>query len=263
MVEKLLRACYYGNMKHAEKGWSKGFTKDTHPSIKKISETMRKKRIDNFFEWRERMKRAGKIKSDYRPFTKDESLAELIGVVLGDGHIQAFPRTDRLIIAANASNDGFVQRYVNIVTKIFGKKPYCMKAKDSNCIRISIYEKFISKRLGIPAGNRRYSTVGIPRWVWRNKKRLIGCLRGLYEAEGSFCVHKPTSTYKMLFSNKNDALLHAVYRALCILGFHPNRSGYKIQLSAKREVYAFKELIQFRNYGTYSATLPGRLKTRA
>jgi len=235
-------------MKNMKKGWSKGFTKDTHLSVRKISETMRKKRIDNFAEWRRRMKKLGKIKSDYRPFVRNNDLAELIGVAFGDGHIQIFPRTERLIISANSHNIGFVDRYARIVRKIFGKEPRCMKAKNVNCIRISVYEKFISKRLGIPAGNRKDSTIGIPQWIWRNKRFLISCLRGLYEAEGSFCTHKQTSTYKLFFSNKNTTLLHAVYRGLCIFGFHPNMSGYKVQLSRKEEVYRCKELIQFRKY---------------
>lgn len=251
MVGKYLHLWYDEGMKNAKKGWSRGFTKDTHPSVLKISETMRAKRIDNFSQWREKMKKCGKIKSVYGSFSKNCDLAELIGVVFGDGHIQVFPRTERLIIAANANNVGFIRRYVAILEKIFKKEPHCMKAKTANCIRISVYEKFISKRLGIPAGNRKDSMVGVPQWVWRNKKFLISCLRGLYEAEGSFCVHKPTGTYKMLFSNKNPALLSDVGRGLRILGFHPNRSGYKVQLSAKKEVYAFRELIQFRKYGTY------------
>lgn len=235
-------------MANIKKGWNKGFTKNTHPSVHKISETMRKKRIDNFAEWRERMKKTGRIKSDYLPFIKDNDLAEFIGVALGDGHIEIFPRTERLIISANSHNIGFVKRYVRIMRKIFEKEPRCMKTKNANCIRISVYEKFISKRLGMPTGNRKDSTIGIPRWIWINKSFLISCLRGLFEAEGSFCVHKPTSTYKFLFSNQNDTLLHAVYRGLCILGFHPNRSGYKIQLFAKKEVYECKKLIQFRKY---------------
>ncbi len=251
MVGKLLHLWYDEDMKNAKKGWSRGFTKDTHPSVLKISETMRKRQVDNFAKWREKNKKLGTIKTVYRPFVKDSDLAELIGVTLGDGHIEIFPRTERLIIAANSHNIGFVKRYAHFMKKLFEKDPRCMKAKSVNCIRISVYEKFISKRLGIPAGNRKDSTVGIPRWVWRNKKFLISCLRGLYEAEGSFCVHKATGTYKMFFSNKNPVLLSDVDRGLRVLGFHPNRSGYKVQLSAKGEVYAFRELIQFRKYGTY------------
>jgi len=228
--------------------WNKGFTKQTHPSVKKISETMKRKKLDNFKEWREMMKTAGKIKSNYSDFKKDEYLAELMGVVLGDGNIGKFPRTERLVIASNSNNHGFINRYSNIIQRIFIKEPKQMKLKSSNCVRISLYEKFIGKRLGIPSGNRANINFKIPKWIIKENKFLIGFLRGLYEAEGSFCVHLPTSTFKMFFSNKNDSLLNSVYRGLKILGFNPHRSKYKIQLSKKDEVFAFKNLISFRNY---------------
>ena len=209
---------------------------------------MKKRKLDNFKKWRERMKSIGKIKSYYPDFKKDEYLAELIGVVLGDGNIGKFPRTERLIIASNSNNQGFINRYSDIIQKIFLKEPKRMRFKDSNCTRISIYEKFISKRLGIPLGKRAEIDFKIPKWILQNNQFLISFLRGLYEAEGSFCVHLPTSTYKMFFSNKNDSLLNNVYQGIKILGFNPHRSKYKIQLSKKEEVYTFKNLINFRNY---------------
>jgi len=84
--------------------------------------------------------------------------------------------------------------------------------------------------------------------VLKNRNFLIKYLRGLYEAEGSFCVHKPTSTYKFLFSNKNKSLLKNVYQSLRFLGFHPHESKDKIQISRKKEVYKIKDLIKFRQY---------------
>jgi hypothetical protein len=231
-----------------KKAWNKGLTKETHPSVLKISKTMKSKEFDNFYNWREEMKRAGKIKDEYLSFKKDALLAELIGVVLGDGHIQAFPRTERLTISANSNNQGFINRYYNIVHKVFNKKPSLIKSKSANCTRISIYEKFISKRLGVPTGNRKESLNGIPRWTWRNKKFLIGCLRGLYEAEGSFVIHKPTCTFKASFSNKNPKLLKDVYEALQMLKFSPLYEKYRIMISRKKEFFALQDLINFRNY---------------
>jgi len=231
-----------------EKIWNKGFTKETHPSVLKISKTMKSKKIDNFYNWREEMKRAGKIKDEYLPFTKGILLAELIGVVLGDGHIQVFPRTERLTISANSNNQGFIARYYDIVYKVFGKKPSLIKSKSANCTRISVYEKFISKRLGVPTGNRKESSIGIPRWVWRNKIFLIGCLRGLYEAEGCFVTHKPSYTFKAAFSNRNPKLLKDVYEALQILKFSPLYEKYRIMISRKKEFFAMQNLINFRNY---------------
>jgi len=229
--------------------WCKGYTKETHPSVLKISKTFKKKRIDNFAKWRERMIKLGRIRVNYPPLKQNGDLAELIGVVLGDGHIAVLPRTESLSIFSNSNNTGFIKRYSKLVKKIFNVRPYVgQHGTTKNCIRIRIYQKQISKRLGIPTGARGKKNIKIPRWVLRHREYLKRYLRGLYEAEGSFCVHKPTYTYKFLFSNRNESLLRNVYRGLKILGFHPHKSKYKIQISRKKEVYKIKNLIKFRKY---------------
>lgn len=228
--------------------WNKGYTKYTHPGVKKISQTMKLRSLDNFKIWRDKMKSLGKIKSVYPELKKDGDLAELIGVILGDGNIYKFPRTEGLRIACNSNNKGFVRRYSNLIKKIFNKKPQNFKVKKVNCITITIYEKFISKRLGIRAGSRKNIKISIPRWIFKNKEYTIRYLRGLYEAEGSFCIHKPTSTYKLLFSNRNDYLLDIVYKRMNWLGFKVNKSGYKVQISRKDDVLRAIDLIRFRKY---------------
>lgn len=175
-------------------------------------------------------------------------LAELIGVTLGDGYIGKFPRTEILAIFSNSNNLGFANRYATLIESIFNKKPKSVKRNDSNCIKISIYEKNISKRLNIPSGARKNQIINIPYWILRNKEYLRRYLRGLYEAEGSFCIHKPTYTYKFIFTNKNESLLNNVYNGLKVLGFHPHRSKYRIQISKKEEVYKIKNLLEFRQY---------------
>lgn len=228
--------------------WDKGFTKETHSGLAKLSKTFKKRKIDNFAKWREEARRKGLIRTKYPPLAESEDLAELLGVILGDGHIQKFPRTEGLTIAANSNNLGFIKRYSNLIEKFFDKKPYIQKQNLSNCTRIRIYQKHISKRLKIPNGNRSKFQVKTPNWIWQNKEFLIKFLRGLYEAEGSFCIHKPTYTYKLLFSNRNPYLLDVVYKSLVKLGFNPHRSSDKIQLSRKGEVYRCRDLIEFRVY---------------
>lgn len=240
------------SLKKRPSPWSKGYTKETHPSVLKISQTMKKKKIDNFAKWRAKMKKLNKIRSIYPPIKQGGDLAELIGVILGDGHIGKFPRTESLTIASNANNLGFVERYASLVDKLFNaKSTKSYNGKSKGCIRIRIYQKKISERLAIPVGNRKNQKIKIPLWILQNKVHLIRYLRGLYEAEGSFCVHRPTSTYKLLFSNRNKSLLKNVYRALKILGFHPHKSPDKIQVSRKKEVYKLKNLIQYRQYYKY------------
>lgn len=229
--------------------WSKGYTKETHPSVAKISRTFIKKKIDNFGEWRTKARRQGWIKTKWPPLKRNGDLAELMGVILGDGHIAKFPRTECLTIASNSEDTFFIKRYSGFIQKVFDKKPYVEVPRGGKrCTRIRIYQKDISKRLAIPTGNRGKINNKIPTWILQDRNLLIKFLRGLYEAEGSFCIHKPTSTYKLLFSNQNPSLLNTVYRGVKSLGFHPHRSGYKIQLSRREEVYKCKSLLKFREY---------------
>ena len=209
--------------------WNKGLLKENHPSLLKISKTFKKRKIDNFASWRKKMIQEGNIIVNYPALARNENLAELIGVILGDGNIHKFPRTENLRIYSNSNNSGFINRYSNLVKDIFNKEPRVSKKKNSNCVDISIYQKEISKRLKIPVGARNLSQIKIPQWIWKNQNCLISYLRGLYEAEGSFSTHKPTYTYKFIFTNYNKSLLDNVYKSLIKLGFNPHRSTNKIQ----------------------------------
>ena len=230
------------------RNWNKGFTKATHPAVLKISETMKSKKIDNFSNWRKQMVKEGKINAHYKDFKKNGDLAELIGVVLGDGTITKYPRTEEVRIFSNSNNKGFVSRYEMLVEKIFEKSPSVIKEKNANCIKICLYQKEISKRLGVPIGKRAEAKIVVPGWILGNKKYIVRYLRGLYEAEGSFSVHEKTYTHKFQFSNKNKYMLDNVYKLLVILGFHPHISPTQIQISRKAEVYKAIELLEFRKY---------------
>jgi hypothetical protein len=228
--------------------WNKGQTKETHPSVAKISNTMKKLGIDNFRHWRNKMMLLGKIKSFYALFRKNGDLAELIGAILGDGHIEIFPRTERLTISSNSNNQGFVKRYSLLIQKVIGKTPTVKKQK-TNCIKIYLYEKYLSKRLGIPAGDRSNIDWNIPGWIWKKRNYLIRYLRGLYEAEGSFSIHKPTYTYKIFFTNSNRSLLNSTYQGLLKIGLmsaHLEKS--RVTVSRKIDVFGLKDLLSFRSY---------------
>ncbi len=230
------------------KSWNKGLTKATSSSLRKTSETMRRKKLDNFAWWRAKAKASGLIKRDFPAFKKDGDLAELLGVMLGDGHIQKFPRTERLLIFSNSNNPRFIERYSKLVEKLFNKKPYVYKQSGANCVRISLYERQISKRIGMPTGPRKYLVLTVPGWIMKDHVYIKRYLRGLYEAEGSYSVHLPTSTHKFNFANTNQSILKNVIKLLTVLGFSPHWDSRRVQLSRKSEVErAIKEL-EFRKY---------------
>ena len=209
---------------------------------------MKKMKVSNFSKWLDEAKRKGTVRSQYPAFDKNANFAELMGVVLGDGHIYKFPRTEELSIFSNSKNKGFVKRYSDLVEKIFDQEPAITKHGRTNCTRIRIYQKHISKRLGVPYSPRKALNIKIPRWVLNNRGFIVRYLRGLYEAEGAHCVHESTGTYKVFFTNRNVSMLTNVYRLVKKLGFHPHTSKYQVQISRKDEVSEFLGLIEFRKY---------------
>lgn len=212
----------------------------------KISSTMKSRGIDNFKNWREKMRSIGKIPDVNIIFPPSKNLAEYIGVVLGDGNISVFPRTERLIIVSNANNQYFIKRYSFLTEKLFNRKPTVSKLKGVNAIRISIYQKKISYRLKIPTGNRNGMHIIIPEWIWKENDYIISLLKGLFEAEGSLSIHLPTCTYNFQFKNKNRYLLNTVEKGLKALGYNPEIRRNAIRLRKKKEVETFKQLIDFR-----------------
>ena len=209
---------------------------------------MSARHLDNFKLWRDRMKESGKIKSIYPSLKKDGNLAELIGTVLGDGHIYRHPRCDSLRITGDAKKMGFINRSAYLVEAVFDKTPTISKVRRSNAMTVTIYERNISKRLKIPHGSRKDLNYIPPKWISSNRSHTIRFLRGLYEAEGSLCYHPPTSTHKLFFANKNQHLLKLVATLITSLGFTQNTYINKVQVSRKVEVQGLKNLIQFRSY---------------
>ena len=213
-----------------------------HPSIKKTSETMKRRGVDNFRKWRELHA------VEYLELQPSGDLAEYIGVVLGDGNIERFPRTERLTITGDFKKSQFILRYANFTEMLFGKKPKLEKALRSDGFRLSLYQRHISERLGVPTGNRKDFAYILPKWIEGSEEYLIRFLRGLFEAEGSLSIHLPTSTYNFEFTNYNKYLLDIVEKALYRLEFHPEVRHNAIRIRRKAEVERFKNLIRFRQY---------------
>lgn len=225
--------------------WNKGFKKMNHPGVAKISMAFRRKKIDNFSRWRNYLKEIGKIPS-YEKFPKSDHLAFLIGLILGDGNITEFPKTEKLTIVLHIKYPALIA-YTKVILEAFFQKKISLR-EDGNSIRLSLYQKFISKRLGILTGSRKNIRVMIPKWVWQSRKYLIAYLKGLFEAEGSLSIHQPTYTYNLQFSNRNFSLLKNVGKILEFLGFHPEYRKDSTRLRRRKEVEQCTSLINFRQY---------------
>ena len=226
--------------------WNKGKTKETDINLKRLSILYKKKKVQNFAKWRLEMIKLGKITVNYKPFNKSKELAFLIGLILGDGNINKYSRTEGLTISLNSKNQNLVRFTAEIVELVFDKKPSI--SQTGNCTKIKLYQKEISKRLNVPSGARGHANIAIPRWIWKSKTYLIWYVRGLFEAEGSLNIHLPTCTYNFAFANRNPKLLANAGRILKRFNFHPEYRWNATRLRKRAEVLEFKKLISFREY---------------
>ncbi len=228
--------------------WNKGKNKDNDISVKKISVTLKIKKIDNFKIWRENAKKLGIIPNSKKILNQNEDLAFLTGLILGDGHLAKASRTEVLRITLGTDKPDLWKYAAKIVSHVFNKKPNIRKRKHSEAMDITIYQNNLAKRLFIPLGPKRKNQLKLPTWIWSNKTFLISALKGLYEAEGSFSIHLKTCTYNFAFRNFNSSLLFEVKNALILFGYHPEERKTAIRLRKRDEALSFEQLIKFRTF---------------
>jgi hypothetical protein len=183
----------------------------------------------------------------YLALKKNAELAELIGVVLGDGNLYKHPRTENLRITLNSKDRPYIYNVANLIKVVFHKAPSIIKRRGKNAVSVSLYQGNISQRIGIPLGNKIKNDVIIPSWIFAKKKHMIKCLKGLFETDG--CFQKDDENYAQYIEFKNNAvrLRKNVFNILTQLGFHPQNGRNYIRLARKGEVFRFKKLINFRN----------------
>lgn len=222
--------------------WNKDKTKETHLSLLVLSKKLKAQTEWNFSKWQRRNR------VYYDKLTKDEELAELIGIILGDGNLYKCARTDNLRVICGLKDTNYIQHIASLIEKTFVKKPVITKRKNENAAVISIYQCNICDRLNLPAGNKIRNNVGIPAWIASKKRYMVKCLKGLFETDGCFVEDEDNYTQIIEFKNNCKKLREDVYNILVNLGYGPQLGRNYVRLAKKGEVYKFKEVIDFRNY---------------
>ena len=113
---------------------------------------------------------------------------------------------------------------------------------------VDLYQGQISERLSMLCGNKIRNNVGIPSWIFSDKKYILKCLKGLFETDGCFHEDKKNYTRCMEFKNYCKRLRKDTYNILLGLGFNPQIGSNYVRLARKDEVYKLKDWIDFRNY---------------
>lgn len=157
---------------------------------------------------------------------------ELIGFIIGDGHIfynRAY-RKYKLELAGNVSEDyDYFEKIKEFLMKKANNKPqfFIRRHKKGTSLCLNLYDKtFVDKiiKLGIPPGKKTF-TINIPPKI--TKKQETSVLRGLFEADGCLYFSK---------SKKNK---------------YPTYPRVEIKTSSKKLLRQLKTILRKRGFAYY------------
>ncbi len=186
----------------------------------------------------------------------DSKLAEIFGVLNGDGHISNFKYEICVV------GDTREKNYLNYLKTLFeGKfKIQFNFFEEPTRIKLRTYSielsNLLTKNYGLPKGNK-LGKLKIPRQVLHYRKWIISYIRGLFDTDGSIYQRRK----KDLVVNIRSAdmrFINEVKGALSELGFHSSLSKGNLNLYRQEEVARFFRIIKpanpkhLKNFENYS-----------
>ncbi len=229
----------------------------------KLDEEKRyKKYIKEIKEEGWRRKKGGKLSSGktkkIRLPKENEKLAEIYGIMLGDGNLTKIKDykvgTYMIRIVGDSRLDKeYLENHVKpIIEKLFDINVRIGKFKNKNAMFLESHGKELVnffERKGFKAGNKIKNKLGIPKWIKGNRSFLKACLKGLYDTDGSAYKLTNQNSYQISFCNYNQKLLNDVRNSIISLGITPSKitKGEEFNITKKSELRKFLKGVGFSN----------------
>jgi intein/homing endonuclease len=177
---------------------------------------------------------------------KNTNLAELCGIILGDGHIQHRSRRNNsrntstyfISITLNQEEEEIIKNSENLLEDLtsLGAKKY---EKEGNCVRIVIHSKDAVEKfqeIGLRTGHKTENQVSVPKWIKKSNKFYRRCLKGLIDTDGSIYKDKREDKYykRIMFKNYSKPLLQDFKEMCSALDIKTVKGGpQQVQISRK------------------------------
>ncbi|MBL7100451.1 MAG: hypothetical protein ISS23_00685 [Nanoarchaeota archaeon] len=119
-------------------------------------------------------------------------LAELIGIIFGDGHLSKAPKYTIEICGHSIDDYEYHTIYLRIlIQKLFGIKTKIAIRKNANCMLSQIFSKRVINFLedcGLKTGRKK--ELPIPDWIRKEDINMRSFLRGFVDTDGSLALKK-------------------------------------------------------------------------
>lgn len=179
-----------------------------------------------------------------------EKLAEVIGIILGDGSINNYQTRVTLSSKVDRNYAIFVK---GLMKHVFGENPSVMERVKYNTIELIISGVGlveVLEQLGLRRGNKIVHQVYFPKWILDNPQYRIACVRGLFDTDGGLYFHKK-SLKKYLgwcFTSFSKPLLRNVMEVLISLKFNVKKSGdHKLYMYSLEDISRYMSVVGSNN----------------
>ena len=175
-------------------------------------------------------------------------LAELAGIILGDGNIWIKKGGYYYVrICGDSKNDkDYIINYVApLFESLFAIKPriaYHNKNREIFLVKGNKEIVFTLKKFGLKEGNKKLNNVGIPSWIFKSNDFLKACIRGLIDTDGSVCPITGRNYPYIWFSSNIPKLRQDFKKAMKLLGF--KLSKWNIKKTSQETYIGQKALIE-------------------
>jgi DNA-binding transcriptional regulator WhiA len=190
----------------------------------------------------------------------DENLAEIIGVMLGDGCLYKIKNSNKFQIRVTSHKEelNYVQYLKSLFRNYFDYTFSIENQKTSLSLRntsVFVGECLIS--FGLTPGNKVNNKITIPKWIFSDRSFLKRTIRGLFDTDG--CIYNKYAHYAQIqFKFGCLELTKSLHKAVRSIGFTPTTiqedwckikmaTRWKFYLSRQKEIDQFFSVIKPKN----------------
>ncbi len=174
-------------------------------------------------------------------------LAELFGIILGDGGISKHQLTITLDKTTDKIYADYVQNLIQKLFSIYVAKNYRSSVVNIVASNTNLIEYLLQNELKI--GSKVRNQIRTPSWITKNNQFALQCVKGLVDTDGCIYIDKHVykgKLYKYIcldFTNASKPLLDFVETTLTQIGLTPTRYVRSIKLRKFADVKAYFQYI--------------------
>lgn len=170
-----------------------------------------------------------------------EKLAELLGILFGDGHLSYY----QMSVTTNSETDKEHAFFVRkLIEKLFGAKVSVRKKPTKKALDIVTSSRDIVvyfEKLGMPVGNKLKNGLQVPHWILKYPSYRRGFIRGLFDTDGCLYLdshrikNKEYSYIGWTITSYAGTLRNNVVEILRVLGLRPTLTDSQKSVYLRRQ----------------------------